>query len=587
MQKMYNGKITAERNAQIIIALMKAHGVKKVVTSPGTMNVCLISSIQEDSFFEIYSAPEERSAAYIACGMASETGETIVLTCTGATASRNYMPGLTEAYYRKLPIIVITCSKKSMYIGHNIEQVTDRTLLPRDVAKISVQANWVSDKESEWQCEVACNRAFLEIRHKGFGPVHINLETMTSMGFISQPKAVRVIRRYLKDDKIPEIKAENVAIIVGSHPRWTLELTEKVDKFCEKYNGAVLCDQTSNYKGKYRIYHSLIMIQHNYRPKLSTVDLAIYIGNVSAANFGINAKEMWRINEDGEIRDVNKKLTDIYEMNEEDFFDAYNEKAYGNKSVDMEYYKLCQSEVEEVISRWPELPFSSFYISRTYAGIFPDNSCVHYGIRNSQRVFSYFEAPKRVTCYSNTGGFGIDGCMSSAIGNSIAAKDRLCFCILGDLAFFYDISSLGNRHIGKNLRVILLNNGTGMEMNFSDSFPGMLGIQRDEYIAASGHYGNKSRELVKHYAEDLGYLYLTADSKESFDECMVRMIDNTLERSVICEVFIEKQNDDEAYYTISRLMSSQMEEMRLKLKSGVSKIVGERGKRVIKTLLSD
>ena len=54
---------------------------------------------------------DERSAAYIACGLSEESGEAVALTCTGATASRNYLSGLTEAYYRKLPILAITSTQ--------------------------------------------------------------------------------------------------------------------------------------------------------------------------------------------------------------------------------------------------------------------------------------------------------------------------------------------------------------------------------------------------------------------------------------------------------------------------------------------
>ena len=96
---------TDEKNIQILIALLKAHGIKKVIASPGTTNMTFICSIMYDSWFEIYSSVDERSAAYMACGLAAESGEPVCLSCTGATASRNYIPGLTEAYYRKLPIL--------------------------------------------------------------------------------------------------------------------------------------------------------------------------------------------------------------------------------------------------------------------------------------------------------------------------------------------------------------------------------------------------------------------------------------------------------------------------------------------------
>ena len=103
-------RYTSERNVQILIALMKHHGVKRVVASPGTTNITFVASLQNDPFFEMYSAADERSAAYIACGLAAETGEPVALTCTGATASRNYLPGLTEAYYRKLPVLAVVRS---------------------------------------------------------------------------------------------------------------------------------------------------------------------------------------------------------------------------------------------------------------------------------------------------------------------------------------------------------------------------------------------------------------------------------------------------------------------------------------------
>ena len=138
---------TNERNVQIVLFLLKANGIKKVVASPGATNITVVASMQNDSFFEMYSAADERSAAYIACGLAAESGEPVVLSCTGATASRNYMPGLTEAFYRKLPLIAITSSKSSSMIAQLVAQVTDRTSPPSDVVKRSVLAGIVKDED--------------------------------------------------------------------------------------------------------------------------------------------------------------------------------------------------------------------------------------------------------------------------------------------------------------------------------------------------------------------------------------------------------------------------------------------------------
>ena len=117
---------TSEENVQILIALLKKHNVSKIIASPGTMNISFVGSVQTDNYFTIYSAPDERSAAYMACGLAKECNEPVVITCTGATASRNYIPGLTEAFYSKIPIISVTFSQPFAYIGQNRPQVMDR-----------------------------------------------------------------------------------------------------------------------------------------------------------------------------------------------------------------------------------------------------------------------------------------------------------------------------------------------------------------------------------------------------------------------------------------------------------------------------
>ena len=87
---------TDEKNAQIVIALLKAHGIKRVIASPGSTHVAFLGSIQYDPWFKIWSAVDERHAAFLAVGMAAESGEPVVLTCTGSTASRNYLPALRK-----------------------------------------------------------------------------------------------------------------------------------------------------------------------------------------------------------------------------------------------------------------------------------------------------------------------------------------------------------------------------------------------------------------------------------------------------------------------------------------------------------
>ena len=192
-QKFY----TAEANQQILIALLKAHNIRKVIASPGTTNITFVGSVQNDPWFQVYSSIDERSAGYIACGMAAESGEPVVLSCTGATASRNYFPALTEAYYRQLPVLAVTASQHFGRVGQYVPQVIDRAPLPRDCAKLSVHIPVIHTNEDRWAYGVKINEALLELRHNGGGPVHINMETTYSNNFkIGDVPLQRIIHRY-------------------------------------------------------------------------------------------------------------------------------------------------------------------------------------------------------------------------------------------------------------------------------------------------------------------------------------------------------------------------------------------------------
>ncbi|MBQ3396297.1 MAG: hypothetical protein IJG34_08755 [Synergistaceae bacterium] len=318
MEKFY----TSEKNHQILIALLKAHNIRKIIVSPGMTNVTFVGSVQNDKFFEVYSSVDERSAGYIACGMSAESGEPVVLSCTGATASRNYMPPLTEAFYRKLPILAVTCTQPVGRIGTHTPQVTDRFNPPKDCVNFSVTVPVIQNKEDEWSYTLKMNEALLELRHRGGAPAHINLTTTYSRDFsVRFLPEVRVVKRFETSCReLPELNAGTVGIFVGAHVKWSDELTELVDSFCEKYNAAVLCDHTSNYRGKYEIHPSLVPLT----PRQG-MDVMIHIGEVSGAYMHFHSKEVWRVSPDGCLRDPFRRLRYVFEMSEEEFFSRYAE----------------------------------------------------------------------------------------------------------------------------------------------------------------------------------------------------------------------------------------------------------------------
>lgn len=540
---------SSEKNVQILIALLKAHGIRKIIISPGSANLSFVGSVQDDEFFELYSCVDERSAGYMACGLAEESGEAVVISCTGATASRNYLPALTEAYYRKIPILAITSTRRLSMIGQNVDQVIDRTQIQHDVAKLSVTLPVVDNEEDEWECNLKVNNAILELNHNGKGPVHINLVTSYSANFsVKKLIDTRCIRRHDCCDNINISPKQNVGIFVGSHSKWDDDFIKVVDEFCEKYNSFVFCDQTSNYKGKYGIYVGLLNLQNRMSADPLNLDILIHIGNVSAT-WPSNTKEIWRINPDGCIRDTYRKLSKVFEMEEIKFFRYMNAK---RESFDIssftnarDLYNAAHNLLLENINK---VPFSSLWIAASSYALFPEDSTVHFGILNSLRCWNCFDLGMNCTGYSNVGGFGIDGGVSSLIGASWVNPEKIYYGILGDLAFFYDMNSIGNRHIGKNLRIMVVNNGLGVEFKRGDINvqKAGLGDKANPFVSAEGHFGRKSTSLLKHYAQDLGFDYISATTKDSFEKNIGKFFGIDCFSSIIFEVFIDEHDDSKA-----------------------------------------
>ena len=551
---------TAERNAQIVISLLKSHGIRKIIASPGATNICFVASVQIDPFFEVYSCIDERSAAYMACGLAAESGEPVVISCTGATSSRNYMPGLTEAYYRKLPILAITSSRGENLIGHLKPQVTDREHLPTDIVMEHVNAPLVIDAKTENLCTINVNKAILALRHRGGGPAHINLMTLTPADFsVKELQPARKINRYENGNILPELPGGKKVIFIGSHKQFTTEQTTALDSFCKANNAVALCDHTSGYHGAYKVQASILLAQEGYSGILSDIDLLIHIGDISGCYFmaKIKPKQVWRVNIDGEIRDFFGTLTNVFEMQEDTFFTHYAQTHDISNQNNIK--NTCDVELQSIIEQIPEVPFSNIWVAQQSCKILPKESVIHFGILNSLRSWNFFEIDDTIISDCNVGGFGIDGIMSTIIGASLSQPQKIHYCILGDLAFFYDMNALGNRHISSNLRIMVINNGIGQEFRnpaFENNYH--FGDDFNPFIGAKGHYAQQSTELIKHYATNLGFEYISARSKEEFVDCAKHFFtSNVANKPLLFEIFTDSAEETLALNTMCNIIAKK------------------------------
>jgi len=575
---------SSDRNVQMLVYLLKENGIKKVIASPGTANAAFVASVQQDPFFEVYSAVDERGAAYMACGLSFESGEPVVITCTGATASRNYLPGLTEAFYRKLPILAITSAHDMSNSGNLLPQFIDRSTHPIDAVKYSVHLQKIKDEKDEKDCNLKINRAILELTRNGGGPVHIDITSNNTPFDVQEFPPTRVIRRYTLASKLPQISVNGkIAISVGAHKPMSEKLTTLIDKFCATYNAVVFVDHSSNYKGAYKFLPTIVSSQEKYKSRIFDIELLIHIGEHSGDYYTFfklpRVKEVWRVSEDGQARDTFGKLTNVFDMSEEDFFRCY---AVDGKT-DTSYLEKCKNESKETYKAIPELPLSNIWLAKTMTSRLPEGSAVHFGVSNTMRAWTFFDLPNSVLSVANVGVRGIDGAISSALGMSLANKDRIHFCVLGDLTFFYNINALGNRQVGNNLRILLVNNGKGTEFCL---YPNIgcryMGDEVEDFVAAAGHNGNKSDALVRHFSEDLGFTYLSASTKEEALKALDIFLDEKMsEKPILFEVFTDSEDENEAL----KLIRNIREDTTGFLKGKMKEVLGEKGISKVKNLL--
>lgn len=527
-----------------LIAMLRKYNINQIVASPGAQNAVFNLMVQDNPDFHIYSVVDERSAAYVASGISEELDVPVAITCTGATASRNYMSALTECFYRKVPVIAITFFNYDNN-SHNLgAQFTDRSVSQNDIKALSVELPVLNNEHDKNRLLVQLNVALTTAIYK-HQPVHINCPAPFSLSeavdYLTLPTDFWTPEIYDEHNLVgleEALSNKRVAILLGSHPKFKPDTAKALSDFAQRNNIPVLCDHTSNYHGANKI-----MARAAFFAGLTAPDVLIDIGNVtgeySTGGFFIGA-EHWRIADQDLLKcRYNHPIEKIFFCSELKFFSSI-----GQISNTENYYEFAKKTADSLNTN--DLPLSMPLICKEFAKHVPANSSVHVSILNALRSMNFFDLPKDVDGSCNVGGFGIDGALSTAVGHCIASHDRNVYCIIGDLAFFYDMNILGNRHIFKNFKVILVNNYKGVEFRLNKSLEVPYGDKTNSIVAAAGHY----KHGAKLWAESCDCHYMSASTKEEFLDQIEHFCKDDFDKPVFFEVFSNNEDEINAHEII-------------------------------------
>lgn len=543
---------TAKISCNILADLLVKHNITNVVLSPGSRNAPLIIAVARNKELTPTVIVDERCAAFSALGMcASSYGEhPVALICTSGSALLNYAPAIAEAYYRNLPLIVISADRPIEWI----DQDDSQTIRQHDALSNYVKKSYdiPADIESEnmqWYVNRSINDAILTATSGRRGPVHINIQLdeplnqiteshISKQRFIEMPIISRCINQdFIKSVIHPSISTKKILVIVGFQncepENWvTSSINEKnpfEDFISKNDNIAVLTETLSNIKSQYNISNidRVLSSMSDIDKKALSPDIVITFGGALVSRFikqylrEIKPTEHWHIGLTDTTIDCFKSLTMRIEMHPNEFFDQLNNFSEINNSQEinnnsyrtnwLEIASNAENTHEKYLNDCPWSDLKAFSIILPLL-----KGDLHLSNGTPIRYQQLFNLNKNIkSTYCNRGVSGIDGCTSTSIGHSLISKEPTIL-ITGDLSAQYDIGGLGIKNIPPSYKMIVMCNGGGNIFRFISSTSNLPEV--DEYFAT------KSNLPLEEISKGYGFKFFKATSEHELIEIMPKFM---------------------------------------------------------------
>lgn len=457
--------------------ILYLQGVRDVVISPGSRNAPLLKAFFKRFGEGCRSLVDERSAAYFALGQSLVTKKPTILICTSGTAVLNYAPAIAEAFYQRVPLLIITADRPAEWVG----QLDNQAIRQNNIFGNYIKASFTlpvetSNSDDLWFAHRIINEAFHKAVSPNYGPVHINVPLREPL-YDLLPEAslnLQIIRNVEPEIILSKNSAlrtdwENASsiLIVCGQLSPNKKLQETVQKLSVDSRVVVLAEPVSNLNETATIANPEVTFNGKIKyPEKAIPDLLFYIGGQVVSKKiklflrGLQHSTFYRISKDEQIIDTFQNVNAIINAEPHSVLKELKIKTQSERSVFKDFWEKETVKAEILSGRYfGQIGFSDLLVFKEISLRLPDDVIVFAGNSSVVRYLFYFNQKNR-KFYSNRGVSGIDGCLSSAAG--LASKiDETVYVIVGDLSFTYDSNALWNRELPKNLKIILINNEGG------------------------------------------------------------------------------------------------------------------------------
>lgn len=540
-----------KKTISLLTDIFVKKGLREIVLSPGSRNAPVIISFTQHSDIEAVSVLDERSAAFFALGMAQQKQRAVAIACTSGSALLNYASAIAEAFYQKIPLLILTADRPP----HLIDVGDGQTIRQENVFANYIKRSYslpleiTSETEKE-EVTLLINKAIDQTQFPEPGPVHINIPFDEPLyGLTGKPETGNALDTFGKQPPVDE-KTRQLFLQHWHKSRKTLilagqgEPSEKLNiilqHLSEFQQVAVMTETTSNLHSPAFMDEIDNLITEipdeemaDFQPEmLITIGTSIVSKKIKKLLRKYPAKNHWHISPSGEKRDTYFCLNGIIRTNADDFLTQEKENLTENSGQYRSFWQrhkvivLQKSKAFLAKTGWCDL--------KVYELLFreiPENTLLHLGNSTPVRYAQLFGSLPEFHYFSNRGVSGIDGQVSTAAGAAFAAKDKINTIITGDLGFFYDSNALMNQNLTPNLKIIVINNGGGDIFRF---IPGSdTSAQREKFFAAKHNW---KAEMI---AKAFDIYYLKAENEAELKNCLSEFYAEN-SRPALLEIFTSK-----------------------------------------------
>ena len=440
--------------------------VKHVVLSSGSRNAPLVISFARNEKLKKWIIPDERSAGFIAVGIAQKTQSPVALCCTSGTALLNYYPAVTEAFYREIPLIVLSADRPKELIDKREGQTIRQYQVLKNHIKKSYQLPITENTkdETDYISKLITGGQLSQSLPKG--PVHFNIpfkepfypkkEQKLNFQKYEIPPIFQKTQAH-KEIKISIKKNSKILIVIGQQNPDT-SLNKQLDQLTHI---PIIQSPLSNLSQK-GIEHVELFLnnQKELQPDiLITTGLSILSKKLKQFLKNNPPKKHIHIDPAQVKADTFNTNPKIIGEQLSDFLKNINLK--NTNKIYIQRWQLYSQKTKKSLSNF--IKKSSFCETTAFYTLLkkiPQNIDLHLSNSMPIRFVDMFGVNKNTITWCNRGTSGIDGCTSTAVGTSWVSH-RLNVLLTGDISFFYDRNAFFHQHHLSNLRIIISNNHGG------------------------------------------------------------------------------------------------------------------------------